>query len=77
MLDSKKKSMKETLLDVGIGLLISTVLNYTVLPLYVNGIEQKELLTMIQIGVIYTLFAIIRRYSMRRLFEGMRKNGMD
>jgi len=59
-------------MDVGLGLVIATILNYTILPLFVTGIENREILTMIQISIIYTAFALTRRYGMRRFFE-MRK----
>lgn len=68
-LDTRFRSLKETVLDVGLGLIIATILNYTILPLFVTGIENREILTMAQISVIYTVFALIRRYGMRRLFE--------
>jgi len=71
--DSRKKSMNETLLDVGVGFVISTVLNYLVLPPFGQGIIRQDIMTMIWLSLIYTIFSIIRRYGMRRLFEGMRK----
>ena len=67
--DSKFRSLKESLLDVGLGLVISTIINFTVLPLFAVGIANREIFTMIQISIIYTVFALIRRYGMRRLFE--------
>jgi hypothetical protein len=70
--DSKFRSLKESLLDVGLGLVISTIINFTVLPLFAVGIANREIFTMIQISVIYTVFALLRRYGMRRLFEGTR-----
>ena len=72
MKDSKKKSMFETLIDVSLGLIISTTLNFTVLPMYVDGIASSDWSTMIQISMWYTVFAIIRRYGTRRLFERFR-----
>jgi hypothetical protein len=73
MKDSKKRSMFETLIDVSLGLIISTTLNFTVLPMYVEGIVSADLSVMIQISIWYTVFAIIRRYSTRRLFEKFRR----
>jgi hypothetical protein len=70
--DTKLRSLKEAIMDVGLGLVIATILNYTILPLFVTGIENREILTMIQISIIYTAFALTRRYGMRRFFE-MRK----
>ena len=65
--------MFETLIDVSLGLIISTTLNFTVLPMYVEGIVSADLSVMIQISIWYTVFAIIRRYSTRRLFERFRR----
>jgi hypothetical protein len=67
--DTKFRSLKESLLDVGLGLVISTIINFTVLPLFAEGIANREVFTMVQISVIYTVFALFRRYGMRRLFE--------
>jgi hypothetical protein len=72
MKDSKKRSLFETLMDVSLGLIISTTLNFTVLPMYVDGITSSDWSTMIQISMWYTVFAIIRRYGTRRLFERFR-----
>ena len=69
MKDTRKKSMFETLIDVSLGLTVSTALNFTVLPVYVDGIASSDWGTMIQISMWYTVFAIIRRYGTRRLFE--------
>ena len=71
-LDSRKKSMVETLTDVFLGFLIATALNFTVLPMYVKEIENMEVISMLEIGAFYTVFGIIRRYGTRRLFERLR-----
>ena len=71
--DSRRKSLMETIMDVGLGLIISTIINFTILPLYVEGIAEREILTMAQISLWYTLIALVRRYMFRRLFEGFRK----
>ena len=73
MKDTRKKSMFETLIDVSLGLTVSTALNFTVLPMYVDGIASSDWGTMIQISMWYTVFAIIRRYGTRRLFERFRR----
>lgn len=72
MKDSKKRSLFETLMDVSLGVIVSTTLNFTVLPMYVEGITSSDWGTMIQISMWYTVFAIIRRYGTRRLFERFR-----
>jgi len=71
-LDSKKKSLAETGFDVGVGLLISTVLNFTILPYYVEGIANSDILTMLQISLWYTTVSLIRRFTFRRIFENLR-----
>jgi len=67
--DTKLRSLKETGMDVGLGLIISTVLNYTILPLYWEGIANREVIVMLQISAIYTALALLRKYGMRRAFE--------
>lgn len=70
--DTRKKSLLETLVDVGLGLVVSTILNFTVLPMYVDGIISSDWGVMVQISIWYTAFAIIRRYGTRRMFERLR-----
>lgn len=74
MIDSRKKSMFETLLDVGVGLIVSTVLNFIVLPPMADGIKSMDLSVMLWISLIFTGFAVVRRYAMRRFFESRRSN---
>ena len=71
-LDSRKKSLVETLTDVFLVFLISTALNFTVLPMYVRDIENMEVISMLEISAFYTVFGIIRRYGTRRLFERLK-----
>lgn len=70
--DSKKKSMFETIIDITIGFVISTGLNFIILPIYSTEISNMDYLGMMQIGVWYTIVALFRRYAIRRLFERMR-----
>ena len=56
--DTRKKSLLETLVDVGLGLVVSTILNFTVLPMYVDGIISSDWGVMVQISIWYTDFAI-------------------
>ena len=70
--DSKKKSMLETVLDITIGFVISTGLNFIILPIYAVEIANSDFAGMMQIGVWYMIVAIIRRYTFRRLFERFR-----
>ena len=51
--DSKTKSLTETLLDIFLGFLMFLPVNYFVLPLFAGPIADHNLLTAIQIGVMF------------------------
>jgi len=70
--DSKTKSLTETLLDIFLGFLMFLPVNYFVLPLFVEPIASHNLLTAIQIGVIFSTISLIRKFTLRRWFEKMR-----
>lgn len=70
--DSKKKSILETVLDITIGFVISTGLNFVILPMYAVEIANSDFVGMLQIGVWYMVVAIVRKYAFRRLFERFR-----
>lgn len=65
MSQSKKKSLIETLVNVGTGFLISMLITHYVFPLY--GIPVSTAVNF-QITAIYTVASIIRGYFMRRFF---------
>jgi hypothetical protein len=73
MKDSKKKSLLETIVDIIIGYVISTGLNFIILPFYATEISNSDFVGMMQIGVWYMIVAIIRKYIFRRLFERFRR----
>ena len=69
---SRSKSMLESVIDIAIGFIIYLPINYFTLPLFSSGIENQEILTMLQISALYTCFALTRRYAIRRWFVGFR-----
>ena len=70
--DSVKKSLTETLLDIFLGFVMFLPVNYFVLPVFAESIQDYSLLTSIQIGVIFTTISLIRKFAIRRWFERMR-----
>jgi len=70
--DSKTKSLTETLLDIFLGFLMFLPVNYFVLPLFAGPIADHNLLTAIQIGVIFSTISLVRKFVIRRWFERMR-----
>jgi len=65
MIDSKIKSLVESIFNIIIGLTISFISNLIILPLF--GFEPTfEDLALI--SVIYTLISLARSYLIRRLF---------
>ena len=70
--DSRKKSLVETLLDIFLGFLMFLPVNYFVLPLLVGPIAEYDILTAIQIGVMFSTISLVRKFVIRRWFERMR-----
>ena len=70
--DSKTKSLVETSLDIFLGFLMFLPVNYFVLPLFAEPIASHNILTAIQIGVIFSTISLIRKFTLRRWFEKMR-----
>ena len=70
--DSRKKSLVETLLDIFLGFLMFLPVNYFVLPLLVGPIAEYNILTAIQIGIMFSTISLIRKFTLRRWFERMR-----
>ena len=66
--DSRKKTIVEVGLDTVIACGIATVLNYTILPHYIDVIESGELLGMLSISFWYVGASLIRKYITRRWF---------
>ena len=70
--DSKTKSLVETSLDIFLGFLMFLPVNYFVLPLLAGPIAEYNILTAIQIGVIFSTISLVRKFVLRRWFERMR-----
>ena len=70
--DSKTKSLTETLLDIFLGFLMFLPVNYFVLPLVAGPIAEYNILTAIQIGIMFSAISLIRKFALRRWFEKMR-----
>ena len=70
--DSKTKSLVETSLDIFLGFMMFLPVNYFVLPLFAEQISDHNLLTAIQIGIMFSTISLIRKFALRRWFERMR-----
>ena len=73
--DSKTKSLVETFLDIFLGFLMFLPVNYFVLPLLAGPIAEYNILTAIQIGVMFSTISLVRKFVLRRWFERMRNCG--
>ena len=70
--DSKKKSIIESLTDIVIGFVMYLPINFFILPLFAEQISNYDMLGFLQISVIFTLVALLRKYTIRRWFDKMR-----
>lgn len=66
-MQSKTHSIFESLTNTAVGLLVSIVLNLTILPL-VLGVQPSAAEVSV-ITAVYTGVSILRGYAMRRLFN--------
>ena len=73
--DSKTKSLVETSLDIFLGFLMFLPVNYFVLPLLAGPIAEYNILTAIQIGIMFSAISLVRKFTIRRWFEKMRNCG--
>ena len=71
--DSRKKSVIETVIDVILGFMIFVPVNYLVLPLFVEQIAEYNLVGMLTISAIFTSISLVRKYALRRWFESQRQ----
>ena len=60
-------------MDILVGYVIATGLNFVILPIYATEISNNDYLGMMQIGVWYMIVAMVRKYAFRRMFERLRK----
>jgi len=72
--DSRRRSICESTFDLGTGFAMYLPINFFILPLFIEVIVGQEILGLIQIGVIFTIIGLVRKYTIRRWFENMRKH---
>lgn len=73
-MDSKWKSITETALSTKVGFWINYASNFVILPFFAIGIANRDWLTFLEIGVIYTFISIVRQYAFRRMFNRLGAN---
>ena len=71
--DSKKRSMIETVIDVLIGFVMYLPINFLVLPLFAEQISSYDILGFFQLSAIFTVIALVRKYTIRRWFENLKQ----
>ena len=71
--DSRRRSIYESAFDLGTGFAMYLPINFFILPLFIDVISNQEIFGLIQIGVIFTIIGLVRKYAIRRWFENMRK----
>ena len=71
--DSKKKSMIETVIDVLIGFIMYLPINFLILPLFAEQISSYDILGFFQLSAIFTVIALVRKYTIRRWFENLKQ----
>ena len=70
--DTKLRAALEGALDVLIGCTVATIMNYTILPLYIDVIQSGELFGMLQITAWYVIASYVRKYTIRRWFVNLK-----
>ena len=70
--DSKKKSIIESLADVIIGFVMYLPINFFILPMFAEDIASQEIMGFLQITVIFSMVALVRKFIIRRWFSKMR-----
>ena len=71
--DSKKRSMIETVIDVAIGFVMYLPINFLILPLFAEQISSYDILGFFQLSAIFTVIALVRKYTIRRWFENLKQ----
>ena len=71
--DSRRRSIYESAFDLGTGFAMYLPINFFILPLFIDVITNQEIFGLIQIGIIFTIIGLVRKYTIRRWFENMRK----
>jgi hypothetical protein len=71
--DSKKRSLIETIIDAGIGFVLYLPINYGILPIFAEQISSYDLGGFLQLSAIFTVIALVRKYTIRRWFENLKQ----
>ena len=71
--DSKKRSMIETVTDVAIGFVMYLPIYFLILPLFAEQISSYDILGFFQLSAIFTVIALVRKYTIRRWFENLKQ----
>jgi|TARA_Y100000748_G_C15387368_1_gene446145 hypothetical protein len=71
--DSKKRSLIETVIDAGIGFVLYLPINFGILPLFAEQISSYDLGGFLQLSAIFTVIALVRKYTIRRWFENLKQ----
>tara|TARA_Y100001936_G_scaffold185670_1_gene183373 strand:+ start:202 stop:441 length:240 start_codon:yes stop_codon:yes gene_type:complete len=65
---SKKSSLLEAMTDVGCGFAMYLPINFFLLPLFSEGIASHDIVSFLEISLIFTCIALVRKYVIRRFF---------
>ena len=71
--DYKKRSLIETVIDAGIGFVLYLPINYGILPIFAEQISSYDLGGFLQLSAIFTVIALVRKYTIRRWFENLKQ----
>jgi len=71
--DSRRRSIYESAFDLGTGFAMYLPINFFILPLFIDVIVDQEIFGLIQIGIIFTIIGLVKKYTIRRWFENMHK----
>jgi len=69
MYQTKKGSAIETILNVGSGYFIASILNLLFLPFFIDEIQNYDIKIALLIGLVYTSVSMIRSFTFRRIFN--------
>lgn len=62
-------SFVEAWVNVAVGYVISALLTYAVLPMFGYGVQVSHALG---ISLVFTVASLVRSYTLRRIFAGVR-----
>lgn len=75
-MQSKLHSLFESKANIIIGLPVSYIINYFMLPLLSEPLANKEHWAFLVVSAVFTIVSIVRSYTLRRLFNHIgKKNG--